>query len=130
MNTSVSTSTDLKNVTQLIGEENLPDEQQLILLIAKIIKNGFLIQNAFNEIDCFTTPKKLLAQIKLILLFYQEARDLIRQGVLIENIKNLEIVNDILRVSSTIPNNDFSKLEDLREKLMNEMDSLKSFKVR
>ncbi len=130
VNEILSIENDLKNVTQLIGEENLPDEQQLILLIAKIIKNGFLIQNAFNEIDCFTTPKKLLAQIKLILLFYQEARDLIRQGVLIENIKNLEIVNDILRVSSTIPNNDFSKLEDLREKLMNEMDSLKSFKVR
>ncbi|MHA1845001.1 MAG: V-type ATP synthase subunit A [Promethearchaeota archaeon] len=130
VNEILSIENDLKNITQLIGEENLPDEQQLVLFVAKIIKNGFLIQNAFNEIDCFTTHKKLLAQIKLILLFYQEARDLIRQGIIIENIKNLEIVNDILRVGSTIPNNDFSKLEDLKEKLMNEMDSLKSFKRR
>ncbi len=130
VNDILSVENNLKNITQLIGEENLPDDQQLDLFVAKIIKNGFLIQNAFNDIDCFTSPEKLLAQIKLILLFHQEARELINQGVLVEDIKSLEIIYDLQRVSSNVKNDDISQMEQLRDKLIEEMDSLKSIQSR
>jgi V/A-type H+-transporting ATPase subunit A len=125
VNNILSQENELKNITQLIGEENLPDDQQLILFITKLIRNGFLIQNAFDDIDNFTDPKKLIGQIKLILLLYKEGEVLIKSGFLIEDIKKLNVINDILRISNTIPNDQLFQIENLKKKLLSEVESLK-----
>ncbi|MFX1344772.1 MAG: V-type ATP synthase subunit A [Promethearchaeota archaeon] len=125
INNILSQENELKNIMQLIGEENLPDEQQLILFITKLIRNGYLIQNAFDNIDNFTGVKKLIGQIKLILLLYKEGKELLKSGYLIENIKNLDVIDDILRISYSISNDDFYKIENLKKKLLNEIESLK-----
>jgi V/A-type H+-transporting ATPase subunit A len=116
---------DLKNLTQLIGEENLPEDQQLILFCAKLIKEGFLIQNAFDDIDNYTDFKKLMGLIKLILLLHKKAKELLSQGIIIEEIKDLKIINEILRIGNSIPNNEFYKIEKLKEKLLDEINELK-----
>ncbi|MFX0186971.1 MAG: V-type ATP synthase subunit A [Candidatus Hodarchaeota archaeon] len=125
VNEILSIENDLKNVVQLIGEENLPESQQLDLFIAKIIKNGFLIQNAFDTIDNYTNIQKLLGLIKIILLLYHQGKDLLKQGFIVEDIKDLEILNDILRISHTIPNNNFTNIVKVRNKLLNEIETLK-----
>ncbi|MFX1377340.1 MAG: V-type ATP synthase subunit A [Promethearchaeota archaeon] len=125
VNEILSQDNELKYITQLIGEENLPDNQQLILFIAKLIKNGFLIQNAYDDIDNFTGIEKLLGMIKLILLLFKEGEELLKQGFMIEDIKSLTIVNDILRINRTIPNDDFNKIEDTKSKLLSEVETLK-----
>lgn len=116
---------NLENISQLIGEENLPEEQQLSLFLAKIIKKGFLIQNAFDEIDRFTDPKKLLGMIKIILLFYYQADELLKSGVILEDVKKLGSINKILRLGITIPNEDFDKIIEIKNQLMHEMEELK-----
>ncbi|MEE9377824.1 MAG: V-type ATP synthase subunit A [Candidatus Lokiarchaeia archaeon] len=125
LNDILSQDNELKYITQLIGEENLPENQQLTLIIAKLIKNGFLIQNAFDDIDNFTDPSKLLGMIKIILLLYKEGIELLKQGFLIEDIKDLKTTFDILRINRSIPNEDFDKIEELKKKLLNEIESLK-----
>jgi len=91
MNKILSKENELKNITQLIGEENLPEEQQLMLFIAQLIRNGFLIQNAFDQIDNYTDVGKLMGMIKLILLLYSESQSLLKHGALIDYIKGLGI---------------------------------------
>lgn len=125
MNEILSKEDDLKNVAQLIGEQNLPQDQQLILFVAKIIREGFLIQNAFDEIDNFTSTKKLMAMTKLILLFYNQANDILNKGVLIEDIKNMDIVNELMRMGSEIPNDQVQKLVELKDELMNSFEQLR-----
>ncbi|MCK4380462.1 MAG: V-type ATP synthase subunit A [Candidatus Lokiarchaeota archaeon] len=125
MNKLLSQDNELKYISQLIGEENLPEDQQLTLFIAKLIKNGFLIQNAFDDIDNYTNTSKLLGMIKIILLLYKESIELLKQGFLIEDIKDLKTINDILRINHTIPNDDFDKIEELKKKLLREIESLK-----
>jgi len=125
INNILSQENELKNIVQLVGEENLPENQQFILFIARITRNSFLIQNAFDSIDCFTGIKKLIGFVKLILLLYNEGKQLINQGFLIEEIKELEVVNDILRIGRVVPNDDFKKIEKLRSKLINEIETLK-----
>ncbi|MHA1932120.1 MAG: V-type ATP synthase subunit A [Promethearchaeota archaeon] len=71
---------ELKHVIQLIGEKNLPEESQLTLFIANLVKNGFLIQSAFDIIDNFTDVKKLLSMVKLILLIYKEGKELLNRA--------------------------------------------------
>jgi len=110
---------------QLVGEENLPEDQQLILFIAKLIKESYLIQNAFDDIDNFTDTKKLISHIKLILLLYKEGKELLNSGYLIEDIKELNVINDILRISYSISNDQFSRIENLKKRLNNEIESLK-----
>ncbi|MFX1322842.1 MAG: V-type ATP synthase subunit A [Promethearchaeota archaeon] len=126
VNEILSIENNLKNITQLIGEENLPEDQQLILFISKLIKEAFLIQNAFDKIDSYISTTKLLGQIKIILLLYKEAKELMDKGIIIEEIKDLKIINDILRISNSIPNDDFIKIEEIKKRLLEEINSLKT----
>jgi len=125
INNILSQENELKNIVQLVGEENLPENQQFILFIARITRNSFLIQNAFDSIDCFTGIKKLIGFVKLILLLYNEGNQLLNQGFLLEEIKEFKVVDDILRIGRSVPNDDFKKLEKLRSKLNNEIETIK-----
>jgi len=125
INEILSIENELKNITQLIGEENLPEDQQLILFIAKLIRKGFLMQNAFDDIDNYTDHKKLMGQVKILLLLYKESKELFKHGIIMEDIKNLGIVNEIIRIGQTIPNDHFGQIENLKKKLLSEIKSLK-----
>lgn len=120
----LSVENELKNITQLIGEENLPEDQQLILFISKLIRNAFLIQSAFDIIDNYTTSIKLLCQIKIILLLYSEAERLLNEGFIMADIINLESINKIRRISQSIPNDDFFLIEELKNELLKEIKSI------
>jgi len=125
VNEILSYDHELQYITQLIGEENLPEEQQLILFIAKLIKNSFLIQSAFDDIDNYTDTKKLLGMIKLILLVFKEGKELLKQDFLIDDIKELDIINGILRINYSIRNEDFYLIENLKKNLLHEIETLK-----
>jgi V/A-type H+-transporting ATPase subunit A len=125
VNDVLSQDNELKYVMQLIGEENLPEDQQLTLFIAKLLKEGFLIQNAFDEIDCYTSSEKLLGMVKIILLIYKESKELLKQGFYAEEIKSLPIINDILRINQSIPNEDLHQIEKLKKELLNNIEYLK-----
>jgi len=125
VNEILSRENNLKNVVQLIGEENLPEDQQLDLFIAKLIRESFLIQNAFDNIDNYTEVNKLTGHIKIILLLYKEAKNLLDEGVIIEDIKDLEIINEILGIGKSIPNDEFYKIEVIKRNLLEDIESLK-----
>ncbi|MFX1326998.1 MAG: V-type ATP synthase subunit A [Promethearchaeota archaeon] len=125
LNEILSKEQDLKYIIQLIGEKNLPENQQLILFIAKLIKNGFLNQNAFDKIDSFTSVKKMLGLIKIILLIYNEGKVLIDQGILIEDLLDQDIYNEILNLRHSIENNDFQHLELIKNNLIQKLRFLK-----
>ncbi len=58
-NEVLSLEHDIAYITQLVGEKNLQEDQKLILQVLRLIKNGFLIQSSFDDIDCFTDAKKM-----------------------------------------------------------------------
>jgi V/A-type H+-transporting ATPase subunit A len=125
LNSILSKENELKNIIQLIGEENLPDDQQFVIFIGRLIRESFLIQNAFDDIDKFTSPTKLLGYTKLIILLYHEGLDFLNQGYMLEDIKSLEVLDDIRRVSKAIPNDQFEKIETIKTKLLREIQSIK-----
>ncbi|UCD02016.1 MAG: V-type ATP synthase subunit A [Promethearchaeota archaeon] len=121
VNEILSKEKDLKHLIQLIGEKNLPDDQQLILFSAKMIKNGFLLQNAFDEIEAYTNYKKLLGIIKILLLIYKEGKNLIEQGLMVEDILGQDLINSILRIGQTVPNDAFERIEKIKSKLIQKL---------
>lgn len=121
VNEILSREIDLKSIEQLVGERNLPEEQKFELFLAKLIRNSFLIQNAFDKIDAYTDYKKLLGLIKAILLLYNEGKILLKRGFLIETNKEDEVINDIIKISHSIPNEDFDQIEKLKDRILNEI---------
>ncbi|MFO8018842.1 MAG: V-type ATP synthase subunit A [Promethearchaeia archaeon] len=125
INDLLSKEDELKNVAQLVGEQSLSQDQQLTLFVARIIQEGFLIQNAFDDIDNFTSTEKLMAMAKLILLFYNRAKEILNRGVLIEDIKNMDIVDKFLRMKSEIPNDDFERMIELKKEMLSSFEHLR-----
>ncbi len=117
----LSKDNELKYLTQLLGEKNLPVDQQLIIFIAKLIRNGFLNQSAFDTIDSFTDTKKLLGLIKLILLLYKKGKDLLEQGIIFEDKIDDDLINDIMNIGRIVPNEQFSQIEDLKNQLLDQL---------
>ena len=91
-------ASEIEETARIIGEKALPDEQRLVLLMAEILREGFLVQNAFHEVDTYCEAEKQAALLKVIIDFYNEVEPLIRQGVPIEKIREMGVVNELLRL--------------------------------
>ena len=125
VNEILSKENELTNILQLVGEENLPELDKFILFIGKLIREGFLIQSAFDSIDVFTDVNKLITHIKIILLLYKEGEKLLQIGYFTEDIKNLDVVQKIYRIKNNVKNKDFEQIFDLKEQLIQDIEKLK-----
>ncbi|MBY9011286.1 MAG: V-type ATP synthase subunit A [Candidatus Lokiarchaeota archaeon] len=124
VNEILATENDLKYITQLLGQKNLAEDQKLELFTANLIRNAFFIQNAFNEVDNFTTSKKMLGLIKVILLLHNKSKLLIKQGFIMNDRKCDEVLKEIMRISHYVPNEDFEPIDKLRKDIDKESVNL------
>jgi len=100
----------LSEIVRLIGPDALPDEQKLILLTAQIIKDGFLQQNSFDEIDMYCVPEKQVRLLQLIMEFYERAHSCIGLGAPMTKIMETDLKEGISRLKSTVKNDEINKL--------------------
>jgi V/A-type H+-transporting ATPase subunit A len=114
----------LQQIVKLVGPDVLPDSQRLVLLVADILKNGFLQQNAFDEIDRYSTPEKQIALLRAILTFYRRAREVIDKGAPLTRVHELKISQDLMRVKSRIANDDADAQAALLERVDQEFSEL------
>ncbi|MCI9138048.1 MAG: V-type ATP synthase subunit A, partial [Lachnospiraceae bacterium] len=77
----LTTESRLNEIVKLIGSDVLPDDQKLILEIARVIRLGFLQQNAFHAEDTFVPLEKQLLMMKIIIYLYNKCRELIEVGM-------------------------------------------------
>jgi len=117
---------ELKEIVRLVGPESLSEPDKLIIETARIIKEGFLQQNAFDPIDAFCAPKKQFLMMKIIIDFYHRAKDLVNAGVTVAQIKEAtkDEIAELIRSRFTVKNDELDKLEALYERLMNKLSSL------
>jgi V/A-type H+-transporting ATPase subunit A len=114
----------LSQIVKLIGPDALPDTQRLILLCADMIKNGFLQQNAFDDIDMYSAPEKQVFILKLMMDFYHRALEIIKAGAPLLKIRALESLNMIVRIKSRVANDDMKAIRDIEGQMSAEMDGL------
>ena len=93
-------------------------------LTADMIKNGFLQQSAFDDIDQFSVPEKQFRILFLIMDFYDDALQVIKQGCPLLKIISLDARNEIIRAKSTVPNNDLTGLSSIEKHLKEQMSDL------
>lgn len=107
----------LSDIVQLVGEDVLPDDQRLILEIARVIKVGFLQQNAFHEIDTYVPLPKQHLMLELIYHLYDKAKKAINMGIPISKVKNEALFNEVKKMKYTIPNEDIVGIGTLTIKI-------------
>ena len=71
---------ELQEIAQLVGVEALQDAERLILESARLVREGFLRQSAYQEVDCTCSPRKMLRMLRSILEFHDQAASAIAQG--------------------------------------------------
>jgi V/A-type H+-transporting ATPase subunit A len=91
-------ASEIEETARIIGEKALPDEQRLVLLMAEIFREGFLIQNAFDEVDTYCPAEKQVALLKLFIEFYEKVSPIVRQGIPIEQVRDLDVIKDFMRL--------------------------------
>ncbi len=99
-------ASSLEEVARVVGEAALSDENRLVLLSAELIKEGFLVQNAYHEVDTYCSPKKQALLLKTLLEFYDRARPIIDAGVPISRIAEMKSLG-LLRRLKFVPEEEF-----------------------
>ena len=94
----------LMEIVKLIGSDVLPDDQKLILEIAKVIRVGFLQQNAFHKDDTCVPMTKQFAMMDVILYLYKKSKSLISMGMPMSVLKEDKIFDKVIAMKYDIPN--------------------------
>jgi V/A-type H+-transporting ATPase subunit A len=115
----------LAEIVRLIGADTLPDDQKLILTTAELIKNGFLQQNSFDEIDMYCNPAKQVGILSLIMEFYEKSLSLLKNGLTMVQINELPIREHLARLKSEIKNDDEPALLAFGEEMRKTLDSIR-----
>lgn len=116
----------LLEIVKLVGEDVLPDDQKLILEIAKVIKVGYLQQNAFHKEDTYVPMNKQYQMLKTIDVLYQESKEVIKKGIPISSIKSTDVYGKVVKMKYDIPNDykdEFNNLNNEIEKSFNNLIS-------
>ena len=88
----------LMEIVKLIGSDILPDDQKLVIETAKVIREGFLQQNAFHEHDTYMLPGNQMAMLRIILRLYDGARALVSSGIPLRQLIETGIFADLERM--------------------------------
>jgi V/A-type H+-transporting ATPase subunit A len=104
----------LSQIVKLVGPDALPDEQRLILETARLLREGFLQQNAMDPVDAYSTVQKQIKMLDLILHFHARALTVVKRGAPIGAIHQLPIVDTLIRMKNLVPNDQLGKLEEIR----------------
>ncbi|MCD6484145.1 MAG: V-type ATP synthase subunit A [Candidatus Odinarchaeota archaeon] len=88
----------IEETAKVVGEKALPEDQRLILLESRILREGFLFQNAFHEEDTYCGPEKQVKMLRAMIEFYDLANKLIREGIPVEKVAKLKSVELLKRL--------------------------------
>jgi V/A-type H+/Na+-transporting ATPase subunit A len=114
----------LKEIVRLLGPEALPDEEKLVLEVARMIKIGILQQNSFDKVDTYCSPQKQLKQVSLMVQFYKSAQRALKEGVSLVDVRAMPIITSLLKAKFEITDEEISKLNELEKTMADQFSKL------
>lgn len=114
----------LLEIVKLIGSDVLPDDQKLVIEIARVIRVGFLQQNAFHKDDTFVPLEKQKLMMKTILHLYNRAKHLISNSIPISQVLEKGIFNKLTKMKYDIPNDKLEMFDDYIKEIDECIDSI------
>jgi V/A-type H+-transporting ATPase subunit A len=114
---------ELQEIVRLVGFDALSEGDQLKLEVAKSIREDYLQQNAFHEVDTYASFNKQYKMLELILKFSTEAKRALDAGLYLNKVLALEVRDKIAR-SKYIPETEISKMDDIMAELESQIQGL------
>jgi V/A-type H+-transporting ATPase subunit A len=114
----------LQQVVKLVGPDALPDDQRLILETARLLREGFLQQNALDPVDAYATIDRQMRMLRIILDFQTRAAGVIAKGCPIFVVRGLPIVRRIVRMKSNVTNQQVEQIDEMQQALDEQMHQL------
>jgi len=102
----------LNEIVKLIGSDVLPDDQKLVLEIARVIRLGFVQQNAFHKEDTYVPMEKQLKMMQVILYLYDRCKKLIAMNMPMSLLREDAIFEKIISIKYDVANKDLDKFDD------------------
>ncbi|MFA5474769.1 MAG: V-type ATP synthase subunit A [Acholeplasmataceae bacterium] len=110
----------LLEIVKLIGADVLPDDQKLVIEMGKVIRRGFLQQNAFHKDDTFVPLEKQNRMMEVILYLYEKANKYVHEGKSLNVLAETNIFDEIIKMKYDVPNDELH----LFERYFDEIDAV------
>lgn len=107
----------LMEIVKLIGSDVLPEDQKLVIEVARLIRVGFLQQNAYHAVDTYVPLEKQLKMMELILRLYDGAKAQIGRSIPLSQLKATGIFDELVRLKYEIPNDQLNKFAEYERKV-------------
>lgn len=111
----LNSESSLMEIVKLIGSDVLPDDQKLTLEIARVIRLGFLQQNAFHPDDTCVSLEKQFKMMDVILYLYKKCRALVGMGMPVSVLKQENIFEKIISIKYDVPNDHLERMDDYKK---------------
>jgi len=105
----------LMEIVKLIGSDVLPDDQKLVLEISRVVRLGFLQQNAFHPDDTCVPMEKQMKMMETILYLYDRSKALITQGMPMSVLKRENIFEKVIAIKYDVPNDHLELFDDYKK---------------
>ncbi|MDA3733899.1 V-type ATP synthase subunit A [Niameybacter massiliensis] len=115
----------LNEIVQLVGEDVLPNDQHLVLEIARTIKKGFLQQNALHKDDTYVSLEKQYKMLRVIDTLYTSALACVKKGIPLSTIRKERVFDDVVKMKYDVPNDQVYLLDELEKKIVDTYRSLR-----
>jgi V/A-type H+-transporting ATPase subunit A len=110
---------ELEEIVRLVGPEALPDGDKLLMAIARMIREDFLAQSAYHEVDTYCVPARAHRMLRTIIRYYELAQESLNAGTDVNELRVSPLVTRISRLKD-IPNEEF---EDSVKELLTDMET-------
>jgi len=115
---------ELQEIVQLVGPDALPEEERMLLESARMLREDFLQQSAYHEVDTYSSLKKQYLMLKTIMKFHQHAMDALYMGVSFEKIRSMHVRAKIARMKEIPEDAIESGIEEINEHMEREFEAL------
>ena len=119
----------LKEIVRLLGPEALPDEEKLILEVARMIKIGILQQNSFDDVDTYCSPEKQFKLMKLLVDFYNQGQQALKDGAALADIRAMPVIASLLKARMEVKDDEMDKLEKVQNEMAEQFKNVTGVKV-
>jgi V/A-type H+-transporting ATPase subunit A len=115
---------ELQEIVQLVGPDALPEKERIVLEGARVIREDFLQQNAFHDVDTYCSASKQYKMLEVMLEFYEMATDAVSRGVAAKEIADLEVKDDIARLKYVPEEKVDEAIAEIRSKMKAQIEAL------
>ena len=114
----------LNEIVNLMGPDVLPEDQKLVMEIAKVVRVGYLQQNAFHKDDTYVPLAKQLKMMDVILYLNKKCQEAVAQGKVVRAISETGIIEQLIKMKYDIPNDHIEKLDTYYQDIDNALKSV------